>query len=425
MLFVKSLVDLQAHGPIDFSTCIRLSFDQLMRTFRLKILDTINNGDVTEKKEGKPYWTGTKRRPNPVVFSPDNNLCMEFLYATANLFSRVFGLPAVRDRRHFEAAVRAMNLVQPEWNASQAGVGASEEGEADVPVDAGDLASLRAALHQVDTRELQLAHPQSFEKDDDDNFHIDYLTIATNLRSWNYNIKPTERHAVKVTAGRIIPALATTTAMVCGLVNIEFCKLVLGLQNLGSHKFLSSNINLATGSEAFSVFNPKPPIVKPMGVARAGQPLTFTSWDKLDYYEADRSAAEVSAMLANDFGVVVKKFSAETNYHPAKVVPLWSEGQDASKLLSQVSCMFACDVCAPGVPRCADARACARAFASLVCRSCVRRHSSRRSCWAKSRTTAPHRTRSASSPSSRSCKQSPLRGSSASCPSTTTTTLSK
>ena len=47
---------------------------------------------------------------------------------------------------------------------------------------------------------------------------------------WNYNVKETKRHAVKVTAGRIIPALATTTAMVCGLVDVEFCKLVLGLQ---------------------------------------------------------------------------------------------------------------------------------------------------------------------------------------------------
>ena len=66
------------------------------------------------------------------------------------------------------------------------------------------------------------------------------------MRSWNYDIKASARHTVKVTAGRIIPALATTTAMVCGLVDIEFCKLVLGLQSQGSDMFLNSNINLGT-----------------------------------------------------------------------------------------------------------------------------------------------------------------------------------
>ena len=34
-----------ANSPIDSSTCIQLSFDQLMRTFRLKTLDTIHNRD--------------------------------------------------------------------------------------------------------------------------------------------------------------------------------------------------------------------------------------------------------------------------------------------------------------------------------------------------------------------------------------------
>jgi len=82
---------------------------------------------------------------------------------------------------------------------------------------------------------------------------VELLTaeVSTNLRASNYDIKHTERSTVKVTAGRIIPALvvalyadcrtgllqtteknqypeATTTAMICGLVDVEFLKLVLG-----------------------------------------------------------------------------------------------------------------------------------------------------------------------------------------------------
>ena len=115
---------------------------------------------------------------------------------------------------------------------------------------------------------------------DDLNFHIDFLTTATNMRSWNYDIKASARHTVKVTAGRIIPALATTTAMVCGLVDIEFCKLVLGLQSQGSNMFLNSNINLASGSANFTTFAPDPPIDIETGL-ESPLPKSFTSWGEL------------------------------------------------------------------------------------------------------------------------------------------------
>ena len=51
-----------------------------------------------------------------------------------------------------------------------------------------------------------------FEKDDDFNFHIGFITQASNLRSDNYHIANADFQKVKLVAGRIIPAIATTTA---------------------------------------------------------------------------------------------------------------------------------------------------------------------------------------------------------------------
>lgn len=62
--------------------------------------------------------------------------------------------------------------------------------------------------------------PVQFEKDDDSNGHIDFITAASNLRAKMYSIEPADRFKTKRVAGRIVPAIATTTAAVSGLVRM-------------------------------------------------------------------------------------------------------------------------------------------------------------------------------------------------------------
>ncbi len=68
--------------------------------------------------------------------------------------------------------------------------------------------------------------PVEFEKDVDTNFHMDFIASTANLRATNYSIPNVDKHTCKGIAGKIIPAMVTTTAVVCGFAVIELLKIV-------------------------------------------------------------------------------------------------------------------------------------------------------------------------------------------------------
>ena len=109
----------------------------------------------------------------------------------------------------------------------------------------------RKAKGEVKSSE-DVIKPIEFEKDDDTNHHIDFITAATNLRASNYSIKLGDKLEIKRIAGNITPAIATTTSAVSGLVTFELIKLLAPPPGHPLENYKNAFINLAIPLFTFS-----------------------------------------------------------------------------------------------------------------------------------------------------------------------------
>lgn len=65
-----------------------------------------------------------------------------------------------------------------------------------------------------------------WDKDDDD--CMDFVTSCANIRAYCFNIPQKNRFDVKSMAGNIIPAIATTNAIIAGLIVLQLLKVLIG-----------------------------------------------------------------------------------------------------------------------------------------------------------------------------------------------------
>ncbi|GBN90139.1 Ubiquitin-like modifier-activating enzyme 1, partial [Araneus ventricosus] len=222
---------------------------------------------------GALFWSGPKRCPKPLKFDVNNPLHLDYIVAAANLRAFMYDLPVNKDRKYIASVVDSVKV--PEFvpkSGVRIAVTDSESHENDATADTDHLSQLQKDLPSPEELKALNIQPIEFEKDDDSNFHMDFIVAASNLRAENYGIAPADRHKSKLIAGKIIPAIATTTAIVSGLVCLELIKLVQGHKKLESFK--NGFFNLALPLFTFS--EPLPPPIQKYNEKE------FTLWDRFE-----------------------------------------------------------------------------------------------------------------------------------------------
>lgn len=258
---------------------------------------------------------------------------LNFIVSYANLIALAMGIPENRDVEAIKAMVekaqadpyvpKKIKVLTPEEEKEQAAnpqpVAAGDEADEDTV--AALTQELDGLAGSVDKASIQ---PAEFEKDDDTNFHIEFINAGANLRATNYQITNCDKQKTKMIAGKIIPAIATTTAMITGAVTAEIYKFVQGYTKLEDVK--NGFINLALPIFLFSEPTEVNKIVgkdfDPISLcATKTVPGDFTIWDKIEIKEGSLTVQGLFDYLKNKYGVEVSllstgKFSLYNAYLP-------------------------------------------------------------------------------------------------------------
>ena len=262
--------------------------------------------------DGQPFWSGTRRPPKPLRFIPldseddevsaqqviINERIAEFVAAATRLrmesFLSVSGedSPSLMslDEALFALQVHAKELAK-QRRSKQILHNLSGGGDSDTAsIIVGKLNGAKVGASFLPR--LNLA---DFEKDDESNGHVAFVAAASNLRALSYGIAPADPMETRRVAGRIVPAMITTTGLVSALSCLELVKLLKGVP-LNIHR--NAFVNLAL---PFFAFTSPLPAEEVLGV----NGKTHTIWDSIVIKGSSKTPAEL--LTLNNFIEKAKK----------------------------------------------------------------------------------------------------------------------
>ncbi|KAF5012882.1 hypothetical protein FDECE_1056 [Fusarium decemcellulare] len=328
---------LTTERPRTFEDCIAWARMLFETEFSNKIQQLLYNFPKdSETSTGTPFWSGPKRAPDALKFDPNNATHFGFIVAAANLHAFNYNIKSPgTDKSIYLRELE--NVIVPDFTPdSNVKIQADDkepEPESSNFDDNDELDKLTASLPSPNTLSGFQLVPVDFEKDDDSNHHIDFITACSNLRAENYKIEPADRHKTKFIAGKIIPAIATTTALVTGLVVLELFKIIDGKDDIEQYK--NGFINLALPFFGFSepIASPKVEYKGPEGKVTLDK-----IWDR---FEIDDITLRELLDTFKDKGLTISMLSSGVSllyasfFPPAKLKERYS--MKLSKLVETIS----------------------------------------------------------------------------------------
>ena len=330
---ISNILYLWKNKPDSFEDCIKFAIKRFYEKYNHMIKQLLHAYPIdTETTSGIKFWSGGKRCPIPLELVEDE-LCLSYVKHCSFLIAEMFK-QSIEKKMDDEFADKLINEVLSSYKLEQ------YIPSDDIKVSANDKEEKENEKTRYDNLDTSLLPSKDellnysvkaieFEKDDDTNHHIDFIACSSNLRATNYEIPTVDRYETKIKAGKIIPAISTTTSIVSGLVTVEIVKYILGKRNI--EEFKNTFLNLALGLVAQS--EPMPTQYNEI------KDKKLTIWD---YYniDVDMKVNDLFQLISAHYNIEVDTLSFEAKLLMSPMTSMKLKQQRGDMMLSELLSSF-------------------------------------------------------------------------------------
>jgi ubiquitin-activating enzyme E1 len=199
-----------------FDKCIKYSIKKYHSFFINKINNILKlyPPDYINKETNLKFWTGNKIMPHPLIFDINEEMCFEFVKSFSILLANCLGieLKNVNVSEYIKEYSKQIEIKPKKMKTYE---------------NKSYYESKIKEIKKIIEKYLSEKHckinfkPIQYEKDTNDINQINYISYTSNLRAKNYNINNLDKMKIKIIAGKIMPALITSTSSVAGLLALQ------------------------------------------------------------------------------------------------------------------------------------------------------------------------------------------------------------
>ena len=221
----------------DFGGCIKYA----VKKFNKSYIYNINNilkcypPEHINKETGMKFWTGSKIMPHPLIFNINDEECFGFVKSFSCLLADCFSIntKSIDIDSYIKEYIKNYEAKPPKELIFENKAYYEEK-----------IKQLKEniTLYLKNDRPRLNFNFKKYEKDTIDMNEIDYIYYSSILRAQNYNLSKLDKSKIKIIAGKIVPALITSTACISGLLSLQ---LYVICQNSNYKNFRTGIIDLS------------------------------------------------------------------------------------------------------------------------------------------------------------------------------------